>query len=117
MRIAQARFVVLASLSLLPGVAYAQRIPTWLAVAALSPLAVILLAIVLGFATRSWRVGAAHTGLAIAWVVLFIFAARYVENDYVIWTPLLIYAAHALLILVLVVVNIAKRIRAGGRAY
>lgn len=110
MRINKLKPALIASLSLIPGIAYAQHVPTWLVVSALSPLVVILFAIILGILTRSWRIGAVHTGLVIAWVILFGFAAYFVENDYVIWTPLALYAAHALLIFVLIVVKVAQRI-------
>jgi hypothetical protein len=105
----------LASLSLLPETVYAQHIPTWFAVAVLSPLAVILLAIILGILSRSWRTGATHAGLILAWVLLFGLASYFVENDYIIRTPLVLYAAHAVLIFLMIVVNIAKRIGNAGK--
>ena len=94
----------------------AQYIPTWFVVAALSPLIVIVFAIILGFLSRSWKVGAVHTGLVLIWVALFALAARYVENDYIIWTPLALYALHALSILVLIAVKVTRRISTAGRA-
>jgi hypothetical protein len=105
-----------ASLLLLPGVAYAQYVPIWLVAAALSPVVVVLFAIILGALSRSWRIGALHTGLVFAWIVLFGLAAYFIENDYVIWTPLVLYAAHAILILILIVVNIARRFGNADRA-
>lgn len=63
-----------------------------------------------------FRTGTAHAGLVLVWVLAFGFAAYFVENDYVIWTPLVFYAAHALFILVLVMVAIARRLRAVDRA-
>jgi hypothetical protein len=105
----------LAPLSLLPETAYAQHIPTWFAVAVLSPLVVILLAIILGILSRSWRIGATHTGLILAWVLLFGLASYFVENDYIIRTPLVLYTAHAVLIFLMIVVNIAKRIGNDGK--
>ena len=116
MRINFSKPAGIASLALLPGIAYAQYVPIWLVVAALSPVVVILFAVMLGVLTRSWRIGALHTGLVIVWVLLFGFAAYFIENDYIIWTPLVLYAIHALLILVLIVVNIAKRIANVGNA-
>ena len=99
------------TLSCIPGIAHAQHIPLWLVAAALSPLLVIVLAIVLGFLTRSWRVGVAHTGLVLVWVLLFALAAYFVENDYVIWTPIVLFAVHSLLILVLIIIHIVKPAR------
>jgi inner membrane protein involved in colicin E2 resistance len=103
------------SLALLPGVAHAQHIPVWLALAAVSPVAVILLCIFLGVVNRSWRIGAIHAALVIIWVVLFGLASYFVTNDYVIWTPIFLYAIHANLILVLIVVGIANRSRGSRR--
>ncbi len=116
MRINSSQLAGLVSALFLPGIAYAQHVPTWLVIAALSPLVVILFAIVLGVITRSWRIGGLHTGLVFAWVSLFGLASYFVENDYVIWTPLFLYLAHALLILVLIVVNIVKRAGNASRA-
>ena len=116
MRINFSKPAVIATLALLPGIAYAQYVPVWLVAAALSPVVVILLAVILGVLTRSLRIGAMHTGLVFAWVLLFGLAAYFIENDYVIWTPLILYAAHALFIFALIVVNIAKRISNVGNA-
>ena len=49
--------------------------------------------------------------LLLAWVILFSLAAYFIENDYVIWTPLVIYAAHCSLIIILIAVHTARRIR------
>jgi hypothetical protein len=96
-------------LPLLPQAAYAQHVPVVFAVAALSPLFVLVLTIILGFTSRSWRVGALHSGLVVFWVLLFLVASRYVENDYVIRTPIVLYVVHALLVVILIVVSIARR--------
>lgn len=44
------------------------------------------------------------------WVVLFSLASYFVENDYVIWTPLALYVIHAAIILVLIVIAASKLI-------
>lgn len=82
--------------------------------AVLSPILVLLLCVMLGIVARSLRVGAIHAGLVLLWVVLFYLASYFVENDYVIWTPLALYVLHSALLLVLLVVTIAKRIHAGS---
>ncbi len=101
-------------LGTLPVSAHAQYVPPWLIAAVLSPILVFLLCIILGGLTRSIRIGAFHAALVLAWVVLFSLASYFVENDYVIWTPLALYILHSALLLVLIVVEIAKRI--AGRA-
>jgi len=112
-----ARFVATTSaviLGTLPVSAHAQYVPPWLVVAALSPILVFLLCIILGFLTRSIRIAVLHSVLVLAWVVLFSLASYFVENDYVIWTPLALYILHSALLVVLIVVAIGKRV--SGRA-
>lgn len=97
-----------------PIAAQAQYVPTWLVAAILSPILVLFLCIVLGVLARNIRIGAIHAALVVTWVVLFSLASYFVENDYVIWTSLTLYILHSALLLVLIVVEIAKRIT--GRA-
>lgn len=96
-------------LVLFPGVAHAQHLSALVVAIALSPVLVFLLAIILGIIARNWKVGAVHVGLIIVWILLFGVASYWVENDYIIWTPLFLYSVHALIITVLVIVGIAKR--------
>lgn len=96
--------------------AQAQYISFWIVAAVLSPIVVFLLCLVLGLLTRSLRIGALHAGFVLAWVVLFSLASYFVENDYVIWTPLALYLLHCALLLVLIVVEIAKRMAGRARA-
>lgn len=103
-----------AILGTFPVAAHAQYIPPWMIVAALSPVFVLLLCVVLGWLTRSVRIGALQAALVIAWVVLFALASYFVENDYVIWTPMALYVLHSVLLVVLIVVEIAKRIAGRG---
>ena len=104
------------ALGTLPISAQAQYVPTWLIAAILSPILVLFLCIVLGVLARSVRVGATHAMIVLGWVVLFSLASYFVENDYVIWTPLALYILHSVLLLVLIVVEIAKRISDRARA-
>lgn len=97
--------------SLVPGIALAQHIPVVVAVAALSPLLVMLCAVVLGALEHNWKTGAKHLGMVIVWIVLFGVASYNVENDYVIWTPMLLYALHALLIIILIFKQIVQRMK------
>lgn len=76
---------------------------------AVSPIFVMLLAVLLGVLTRSWLVGAKHAGLVVIWVVLFGVASYWVENDYVIWTPLVLYSVHAMIMIALVVKGLLRR--------
>jgi len=105
---------VAAALAALPLPAYAQYLPPWLVAAILSPLLVLLLCAVLGVAARSLRAWLVHSGLVVLWVALFVLAAQLVENDYVIWTPIVLYVAHAALVVGLIVAAIVRRARARG---
>ncbi len=103
-------------LGILPVSAHAQYIPPWLVAAALSPILVLFLCVILGFLTRSVRTGVLHAAIVLAWIVLFSLASYFVENDYVIWTPLALYLLHSALLLVLIVVETARRIAGSSRA-
>ena len=102
---------LLVAASLLPLPAYAQSISSWIAGASVSPLLVLLLALLLGVIYRSWLVAAGHAGIVILWVVLFVLASRYVEDDFVIWLPLAAFVVHAILIVVLTITGLAGRSR------
>jgi len=108
------RAAAAAALAALPLPAYAQYIPPWLVAAALSPLLVLVLCAALGIAARSVRAWLVHSGLVLLWVTLFVLAAQLVENDYVIWTPIVLYAAHAALVLGLIVAALLRRASRGG---
>lgn len=111
MRIKSATALVTIAALALPGIAHAQHISPLLAALALSPILAFLLAIVLGVVSRSWRVGAAHCGLVGIWIVLFGVASYWVENDYVIWTPLAMYVMHAVIMVALIAGAVLRRIR------
>ncbi len=93
----------------LPGIALAQNIPPIIAALALSPVLAFLLAIVLGVVTRSWRVGVTHSGLVGVWILLFGVASYWIENDYVIWTPLALYGIHAATMVILIIKCVLRR--------
>jgi uncharacterized protein YggT (Ycf19 family) len=101
-------FIVLALTA--PVSAHAQNIPPIIVAIAVSPVLVILLAVVVGILYRSWLVGATHAGLVVVWVVLTAVASYWVENDYVIWTPLVIYCVHAIILIVLVFIGVLRRV-------
>ena len=86
--------------------AHAQQLPGWVVGGALSPVAALFLITVLGWRSRSWITGALHAGLIALWIGLFWVASVYVTNDYIIWTPLVAYALH-LLVLIWLVLKVA----------
>jgi hypothetical protein len=87
--------------------------PLWVA-AALSPLAVLLLTLVLGWLARSVIIGVIHAVLVVVWVALFWLASNLVTNDYLIWAPLALYLLHTIVIIVLVGWYALGRARAKG---
>lgn len=100
-------FIVLALTA--PVSAHAQNIPPIIVAIAVSPVLVMLLAVVHGILSHSWLVGATHAGLVVIWVLLIGVASYWVENDYVIWTPLVFYCVHAMTLIVLVFVGVLRR--------
>ena len=98
------------TLGFAPASAHAQYIPPWLVVGALSPILVLVLCVILGWLARNALLGARHAMLAIVWVVLFALASYFIENDYVIWTPLVLYLLHSALLLGLIGVQIYLRL-------
>ena len=112
MRISSSLWLLTVSALALPGMAYAQNISPTIAALALSPLLVMLFAVVLGVVSRSWIVGTAHAGLVAVWVMLFGVASYWVENDYVIWTPLVLYGVHAITMIILIVKGVLRRTKA-----
>jgi threonine/homoserine efflux transporter RhtA len=111
MRIVSSKVLVAFSALTMPGTALAQKIPPIIAALALSPVLVFLLAIVLGVVTRSWRVAVRHSGLVCVWILLFGIASYWVENDYVIWTPLALYGIHAATMIILIARGALRRLK------
>jgi len=109
------KILLFVGLCSMPTVAYAQEIPVWLVFAVISPVVLLLFTILLGIVSRSWQTGLLHAGLVVAWVLLFILVANIFTNDYVIWTPLVALAAHAVVIVVLIVIHLVKRMSGRNR--
>lgn len=117
------RMAAFVMLALAAAPAHAHGISVWIVVAALSPLLVLILIAIYGLLTRSWRAALAHTAILAVWVAWFWLASNHNEvrlfglpTDYVIWTALALYAAHALYVVALVVKASADRINARKRA-
>lgn len=91
--------------------AHAHAIHPWMVAVALSPLLAIVLAIVLGVLARSARNGATHVLLILVWVAAFWLASVYVTNDWVIWTPLVLYGIHVVVLLAVIAFQAVSRFR------
>jgi hypothetical protein len=109
MKINLSKACVAISALTVPGIALAQNISPIIAALALSPVLVFLLATVLGIVSRSWRVAARHSVLVCVWILLFGIASYWVENDYVIWTPLAFYGIHAATMMILIARGVLRR--------
>ena len=111
MRVGLSKAFTTATALTLPGAAYAQEISPAIAAFALSPILVLGLAITLGIVSRSWWVGIAHAALVGIWILLFAVASYWVESDAVIWTPIAVYAIHAVVMVGLIVRALTTRTR------
>ena len=97
------------TLAAYPISAHAQNVPIWLVAGILSPLLAFLLCVILGLLAKNFRIGGRHAITILIWIILFSLASYYVENDYVIWTPLILYVLHSVLLVVLIAVQIIQR--------
>ena len=112
------RLASIVLLGLAPAPAYAHGIPVWMFVAAASPLPVLILIAVYGWLAGSLRAALIHAFLLAVWVAWFWLASNVnevtllgISTDYVIWSALVLYTLHALLILILVPLHAFKRLR------
>jgi len=88
----------------------AQKVPLWAVVGVLSP--VLALALVVSLALVSPGLGKAglHIKLLLLWIVSFLLASFFVENDWVIWTPMHLYILHLALLPIFVFHQLLGRI-------
>lgn len=104
------RCLAAALLMLVSPPALAQKIPLWLVVGVVSPIwALVLVAALALCAPRLGKAGL-HTILLILWIVTFLLASNFVENDWVIWTPMHLYIVQLALLPVLVFRQLLRRI-------
>ena len=81
--------------SMMPVAAQAQQISNTVALAALSPIIVVILAGTVGWLERELLRGLIDVGLVLLWVVAFAVLSAYATIDWIIWTPVALYALHA----------------------
>jgi len=96
---------------MLPLDAQAQKVPWIVLPLAASPLVAVLLAVILGVATRNWFIGLSNTGLVFVWVAWFFVASKYVPSDTVIWSSIAALGLHCLAMLFLIVRHALMRAR------
>ncbi len=90
--------------------ALAQKVPLWLVAGVLSP--VLALVLVIALALCAPRLGKAglHMKLLALWIVAFLLASFFIENDWVIWTPMHLYILHLALLPIFVFYQLLRRI-------
>ncbi len=97
-------------LVLLPPAALAQEIPLWVVVGAVSPVLALVLVGALAFAAPRRGKASLHVRLLVLWIVAFLLTSYFVENDWVIWTPMHLYILHLALLPIFVFRQLLHRI-------
>jgi hypothetical protein len=94
--------------------ALAQEIRLWMVAGVVSPVWALVLVVALALCAP--RVGKAglHAILLVAWIAAFLLASFFVENDWVIWTPMHLYIVQLALLPILLFYQLARRIEASA---
>jgi hypothetical protein len=94
----------------------AQKVPLWVVAGVLSP--VLALVLVIALALSAPRLGKAslHIKLLVLWIVAFLLASFFIENDWVIWTPMHLYILHLALLPIFVFRQLLRRIETSAVA-
>lgn len=96
--------------------ALAQKVPLWVVVGVVSPvLALVLVGALALSAPRRGKAGL-HVRLLVLWVVAFLVTSFFVENDWVIWTPMHLYILHLALLPIFVFRQLLRRIETSAVA-
>jgi len=96
--------------------ALAQKVPLWVVVGVVSP--VFALVLVGALALSAPRLGKAglHVRLLVLWIVAFLLTSFFVENDWVIWTPMHLYILHLAVLPIFVFRQLLRRIETSAAA-
>ena len=96
--------------------ALAQRIPLWVVAGVLSPVWALVLVIALALcAPRRGKAGL-HSTLFALWIVAFLLASFFIENDWVIWTPMHLYILHLAFLPIFLFRQLVRRIETSAVA-
>lgn len=96
--------------------ALAQKIPLWVVVGVASPvLALVLVGALALSAPRTGKAGL-HVLMLVLWIVAFLLASYFVENDWVIWAPMHLYILHLALLPIFVFRQLLRRIETSAVA-
>lgn len=73
---------------------FAQEVPLWLVVGVVSPALALMLVASLALISPGRGKAGLHLKLLVLWIVAFLLASFFIENDWVIWTPMHLYILH-----------------------
>ena len=96
--------------------ALAQKIPLWVFAGALSPVWALVLVIALALCAPRLGKAGLHSKLLALWIVAFLLACFFIENDWVIWTPMHLYILHLTLLPIFLFRQLARRIETSATA-
>jgi hypothetical protein len=92
--------------------ALAQKVPLWVVVGVVSPVLALVLVGALALAAPGLGKASLHLRLLVLWIVAFLLTSFFVENDWVIWTPMHLYILHLALLPIFVFRQLLRRIEA-----
>jgi len=104
------RCVAGALLLLVSTPAVAQEIRLWMVAGVVSPLWALVLIAALALSAPRLRKAALHALLLFIWIVAFLLASNFVENDWVIWTPMHLYILQLALLPIILFRELLRRI-------
>lgn len=90
--------------------ALAQEIRLWMVAGVVSPLWALVLVVALALCAPGLGKAGLHAKLLVVWIVAFLLASFFVENDWVIWTPMHLYILQLALLPILLFRQLLRRI-------
>jgi hypothetical protein len=96
--------------------ALAQKVPLWVVAGVLSPAWALVLVVALALSAPKLGKAGLHTKLLALWIVAFLLASFFIENDWVIWTPMHLYILHLALLPLFVFRQLLRRIETSAVA-
>lgn len=90
--------------------ALAQEIRLWMVAGVISPVWALVLVVALALCAPRLGKAGLHAILLVVWIAAFLLASYFVENDWVIWTPMHLYILQLALLPILLFRQLARRI-------
>jgi hypothetical protein len=103
-----------ALLLLVSSPALAQEIRLWMIAGVVSPLWAFILVIALALCAPRLGKAGLHSILLVVWIAAFLLASFFVENDWVIWTPMHLYILQLALLPMFLFYHLARRIESSA---